>query len=117
MTTQPTAPRCVEKRESMNTEREREIRNEIANARRDYGASRTFDEIVMPWVNALEEALNAMGKARSAEWHFEAAQLPAIDALRQWQHAQETGDIDELHNARAARDAVLSRVKMGAIKA
>jgi hypothetical protein len=31
-----------------------------------------------------------------------------LDALRQWKHAEETGDADELENARAARDQAIT---------
>ncbi|KKJ05653.1 hypothetical protein [Burkholderia gladioli] len=46
---------------------------------------------------------------RPADGYLLAAARDAIDALRQWQHAERTGDAAELENARAARDAAIER--------
>ncbi|WP_257829269.1 hypothetical protein [Burkholderia glumae] len=46
---------------------------------------------------------------RPADGYLLAAARDAIDALRQWQQAERTGDADELENARAARDAAIDK--------
>ncbi|WP_186211269.1 hypothetical protein [Burkholderia gladioli] len=46
---------------------------------------------------------------RPADGHVLAAARDMFDALRQWQHAERTGDAEELANARAARDAAIER--------
>ncbi|WP_369053447.1 hypothetical protein [Burkholderia gladioli] len=46
---------------------------------------------------------------RPADGYLLAAARDAIDALRQWQHAERTGDAAELENARAARDAAIDK--------
>lgn len=43
--------------------------------------------------------------------HLIAAAPEMADALRQWQHAEETGDDAEVANARVARDAALSKAR------
>jgi hypothetical protein len=57
---------------------------------------------------------DTLNEQRAALWAtidavMESRQV-AIDALAQWKHAQDTGDIDELRNARAARDEILRQI-------
>lgn len=46
---------------------------------------------------------------RPADGHVIAASRDMFDALRQWQHAERTGDAVELENAKAARDAAIDK--------
>ena len=45
------------------------------------------------------------------EAHLIAAAPDMADALRQWQHAEETGDETELANARVSRDKALAKAR------
>ncbi|WP_186202340.1 hypothetical protein [Burkholderia gladioli] len=46
---------------------------------------------------------------RPADGHVLAAARDMFDALRQWQNAERTRDVDELENARAAREAAIAK--------
>ena len=43
--------------------------------------------------------------------HLIAASPDMVDALRQWRHAEETGDDAELANARKSRDMALAKAR------
>lgn len=65
---------------------------------------------------ALEDALRAaetyredLESTRADLARVTAERDAAVDALHQWSAAQGTGDLDELRNARAARDEVLRK--------
>ena len=48
---------------------------------------------------------------QKANAHLIAASPDMADALRQWQHAEETGDDAELANARKSRDMALAKAR------
>lgn len=54
---------------AMNSDRELELRREIADFRRD--ACPAVREFVGPWVDRLEESLKAVHVMRNGEWHFD----------------------------------------------
>lgn len=53
----------------MNIDRELELRREIMTFRRD--SSPAVREFVGPWVDKLEESLDAVHVMRNGEWHFD----------------------------------------------